>query len=200
LKEEIMRTLSKVYDTHAQARQVVTDLNAAGIPDSRISMAANKYVSAEYEDLNEYSEAATGAGVGAAIGGAGGLLAGLGIIAIPGVGPVVAAGWLATTLLGAAAGAATGGIVGALVDAGVPEEDAHVYSEAVRRGGTLVTVQAEDAEATRVQSILERHRPIDARLRREEYVKTGWKGYDPSAKPYDLTEAERERIRAPYVP
>ena len=195
-----MRTLSKVYDTHAQARQVVSDLNAAGVPDARISMAANKYVSAEYEDLNEYSDAAAGAGVGAAIGGAGGLLTGLGIIAIPGVGPVVAAGWLATTLLGAIAGAATGGIVGALVDAGIPEEDAHVYSEAVRRGGTLVTVQAEDAEANSVQSILERHRPIDPRVRREEYVKTGWKGYDPAAKPYDLSEAERERIRAPYQP
>jgi hypothetical protein len=195
-----MKTLSNVYDTYGQARQVVVDLNAAGIPDARISMAANKYVSAEYEDLNDYSEVATGAGVGAAIGGAGGLLTGLGIIAIPGVGPVVAAGWLATTLLGAVAGAATGGIVGALVDAGVPENDAQVYSEAVRRGGTLVTVQAEDAEAARVQSVLERHQPIDAALRREEYAKAGWTGYDASAKPYDLTEAERERIRRPYAP
>ena len=86
------------------------------------------------------------------------------------------------------------------VHAGVPEEDAHVYSEAVRRGGTLVTVQAEDSAASNVQSILERHRPVDARRRREEYVKTGWKGYDPSAKPYDLSEAERERIRSPYQP
>lgn len=195
-----MKTLSNVYDTYGQARQVVVDLNAAGIPDARISMAANKYVSAEYEELNDYSEVATGAGVGAAIGGAGGLLTGLGIIAIPGVGPVVAAGWLASTLLGAVAGAATGGIVGALVDAGVPEKDAQVYSEAVRRGGTLVTVQAEDAEAARVQSVLERHQPIDAALRREEYAKAGWTGYDPSAKPYDLTEAERERIRRPYAP
>jgi hypothetical protein len=195
-----MKTLSKVYDTHAQARQVVADLKADGISDSRVSMAANKYVSAEYEDLEDYSDTATGAGVGAVIGGAGGLLTGLGIIAIPGVGPIVAAGWLATTLIGAVAGAATGGIVGALVDAGVPEEDAHVYSEAVRRGGTLVTVQAEDAEASRIQSVLERHKPIDTRTRREEYTKTGWKGYDPSAKPYDLSEAERERIRSPYRP
>ena len=193
-----MKTLSKVYDTHGQARQAVSDLNAAGVSDAKISLVANKHVSAEYDDLDDYSETATGAGLGAAVGGAGGLLAGLGIIAIPGVGPVVAAGWLAATLVGALAGAATGGVVGALVDAGVSEEDADVYSEAIRRGGTLVTVRADDGEASKVQSILDRHRPIDPMKRREEYTRAGWKGYDPTAKPYDLSEAERERIRTPY--
>ena len=102
-----MKTFSRVYDTYGQARQVVADLNATGIPDSRISLVANKHVSAEYDDVDEHTAAATGLGVGAAVGGAGGMLAGLGILAIPGVGPVVAAGWLASTLLGAAAGAAT---------------------------------------------------------------------------------------------
>jgi len=193
-----MRTLSKVYDTYGQARQVVTDLHAAGVDDSKISLVANKHVSAEYEDLDEYSETAAGAGLGAAVGGAGGLLAGLGIIAIPGVGPVVAAGWLASTLVGALAGAATGGVVGALVDAGVSKEDADVYSEAIRRGGTLVTVRAEDSEASGVQAILDRHQPIDPMKRRDEYTRAGWTGYDPTAKPYDLSEAERERIRTPY--
>ena len=193
-----MRTLSKVYDTYGQARQVVTDLHAAGVADSKISLVANKHVAAEYEDLDEYSETAAGAGLGAAVGGAGGLLAGLGIIAIPGVGPVVAAGWLAATLVGALAGAAAGGVVGALVDAGVSKDDAEVYSEAIRRGGTLVTVRAEDSEASRVQAILDRHQPIDPMSRRDEYARAGWKGYDPTAKPYDLSEAERERIRTPY--
>ena len=193
-----MRTLSKVYDTYGQARQAVTDLKAAGIPDSNISLVANKHVSAEYDDVD--TGAATGAGVGAAVGGAGGLLAGLGLLAIPGLGPVVAAGWLASTLVGAVAGAATGGIVGALVDAGVSKEDAEVYSEAIRRGGTLVTVQAEESQASRVEAILAQHKPIDPMNRRGEYQKTGWKGYDPSAAPYDLNEAERERIRTPYRP
>ena len=193
-----MKTLSKVYDTHGQARQAVSDLNAAGVPDTKISLVANKHVSAEYEDLDEYSETAVGAGLGAAAGGAGGLLTGLGIIAIPGVGPVVAAGWLAATLVGALAGAATGGVVGALVDAGVSKDDAEVYSEAIRRGGTLVTVRADDGEASKVQSILDRHQPIDPMKRRDEYTQAGWKGYDPTAKPYDLSEAERERIRTPY--
>ena len=193
-----MRTLSKVYDTHGQARQAVSDLRGEGVADSKISVVANKHVSAEYDDLDDYSETATGAGLGAAVGGAGGLLTGLGIIAIPGVGPVVAAGWLAATLVGALAGAATGGVVGALVDAGVSKDDVDVYSEAIRRGGTLVTVRADDGEASKVQAILDRHQPIDPMKRRDEYTRTGWKGYDPMAKPYDLSEAERERIRTPY--
>ena len=81
--------------------------------------------------------AATGAGIGAGLGGAAGLLAGLGVLAIPGLGPVVAAGWLASTTLGVMAGAATGTIVGALTEAGVSEEEAPLYAEGVRRGGTL---------------------------------------------------------------
>lgn len=193
-----MRTISKIYDTYGQARQAVADLNAAGVPDKNISLVANKHVSAEYDDVDEHEGAATGAGIGAAVGGAGGLLAGLGIMAIPGIGPVVAVGWLASTLVGALAGAATGGIVGALVDAGVSKEDAEVYSEAIRRGGTLLTVQAEDNQAPAVEAILNRHQPIDPLRRRDEYRSAGWKGYDPKAKPYDLSEAERERIRKPY--
>jgi hypothetical protein len=79
-----MKTLSRVYDTYGQAQQVVADLKSAGIDDSSISLVANKHVSAEYDDVDEVSGAATGAGLGATIGGTGGLLAGLGMIAIPG--------------------------------------------------------------------------------------------------------------------
>ncbi len=193
-----MKTLSRVYDTYGQAQQVVADLKSAGIDDSEISLVANKHVSAEYDDVDEVSGAATGAGIGATVGGAGGLLAGLGMIAIPGIGPVVAAGWLAATLAGAVAGAAAGGLVGALADAGVSKEDAEVYSEAVRRGGTLVTVRSEDSLVPTVQSILDGHAPVDPLRRRTEYVSAGWSGYDPRAEPYDISEAERERIRAPY--
>ena len=77
------------------------------------------------------------------MGGAAGLLAGLGLLAIPGIGPVVAAGWLAATAAGAAAGGATGGIIGALSRSPASAKTKpHVYAEGVRRGGTLVTVRA----------------------------------------------------------
>jgi hypothetical protein len=193
-----MRTITKVYDSYSQARQAVADLEAAGISSSNISLVANKYVSEQYADVDDVSEAATGAGIGALVGGTAGLLAGLGLLAIPGIGPVVAAGWLASTALGVAAGGATGGIIGALVDAGEPEEHAHVYSEAVRRGGTLVSAKAEDRDVDKVQSILARHRPIDPINRGAEYKKGGWSRFDPKAPAYRPTESEIERIRAEY--
>ena len=104
-----MQTLTKVYERHDVARQVVIELETAGFPDSSISLLANKAISDQYTDVDDASGAGTGAGVGATVGGAAGLLAGLGLLAIPGLGPVVAAGWLASTVVGAVAGGVTVG-------------------------------------------------------------------------------------------
>jgi hypothetical protein len=194
-----MKTVSRVYDTYAQARNAVTAVEAAGVPSSEVSLVANKYVSEEYADVDDVSKSAagagTGAGIGGAVGGGAGLLAGLGLLAIPGLGPVVAAGWLAATAVGAAAGAATGGLVGALVGAGVSDSDAHVYSESVRRGGTLVSARVKDEDASRIQAILDRFKPIDPALRGAEYRKEGWTTFDPKAAPYRPSQAEIERMR-----
>jgi len=81
--------------------------------------------------------------------------AGLGSLAIPGVGPIVAAGWLIATLTGAGVGAAAGGLLGSLTGAGVDEADAKGYADHVGRGGTLVTVRASDQDAAQVEHILE---------------------------------------------
>ena len=136
-----MKTLARVYDTYGQAREVVFALEDAGIGPADINLIANKLACEEVMQAEGASGAPEGAGFGAAIGGAAGLLASLGVLAIPGLGPVVAAGALAATAVGAAAGAATGGIVGALVKAGVPEEEAHLHCEAVRQGGTMVSAR-----------------------------------------------------------
>lgn len=193
-----MKTVSKVYDSYAQARAAVDGLEKAGIPSSDISIVANKYVSAEHADVEEVSGAATGAGIGGALGAGAGLLAGLGLLAIPGLGPVVAAGWLASSAAVAAGGAVTGGIVGALVDAGVDREDADVYSESIRRGGTLVTARVQDAEAARAEDILRGYRPVDMAARGAEYRKSGWSGFDPKAPPYRPNQTEVDRIRASW--
>lgn len=190
-----MKTVSRVYDTYSQARRAVAEVEAAGIPSSEISLIANKHVSAEYADVTDVSKPATGAGIGGVVGGGAGLLAGLGLLAIPGLGPVVAAGWLASLAVGAAAGAAGGGIIGALVNAGTPDDHAHVYSESIRRGGTLVSARVEDTDATRIQSILDRFTPIDPVERGAAYRKEGWTTFDPEAPPYKPSEAEIERIR-----
>lgn len=156
-----MKTIARVYDTYGQARAVVANLEDAGIATADINLIANKIACEEHVEDTGASGAATGAGVGAAFGGAAGLLAGLGVLAIPGLGPVVAAGALAATAVGAAAGVATGGIVGALVLAGVPEEEAELTCEAVRRGGTMVSARFPDNREDHVHEIMRRHRPIE---------------------------------------
>jgi hypothetical protein len=190
-----MAVYTKVYDSYAQAESAVRDLEAAGIPAADISLIANKHVSEQYASVKDVSATSTGAGLGTAVGGGAGFLAGMGLLAIPGLGPVVAAGWLASTLVGAAAGAATGGLIGVLVDAGTSEPDAHVYSEAVRRGGTLLTVRTNAASEVQIDGILGRHQPIDPAARRREYEQTGWSEFDPAAEPYTPSQAEIDRIR-----
>ena len=194
-----MKTVSRVYDTYAQARAAVVAVEAAGIASSEVSFVANKYVSGQYGEVDDVNKTATGAGIGGAMGGSAGLLAGLGLIAIPGLGPVVAAGWLAATAVGVAAGATAGGLVGALVGAGEPEEQANVYSESVRRGGTLVTTRVADQDAARIQSVLDRYKPIDPVVRAADYRREGWKTFDPKAPAYQPSETEIERIRRDWA-
>ncbi|MCC8432309.1 hypothetical protein LJ725_25320 [Reyranella aquatilis] len=191
-----MKTVSRAYDSYSQARAAVDAVEKAGIPSKDVSIVANKYVSAEYADVDDVNKAAAGAGIGGAVGAGAGLLAGLGLLAIPGLGPVVAAGWLASTAAVAAGGAAAGGIVGALVDAGTDKEHAEVYSESVRRGATLVTARVNDADASRVEAILANYRPIDPVARGADYRKEGWTTFDPKAPAYRPNQTEIDRMRA----
>src|SRR6187551_563070 len=98
---------------------------------------------------------ATGAGAGAAVGGVLGWLVGIGALAIPGIGPLVAAGPIVAALAGAGAGGATGGLVGGLVGAGIPEVEAKRYAGRIREGGYLVSVHCDDSKwAKRAEEIL----------------------------------------------
>src|SRR6478752_3076434 len=188
-----MRTVTGLFDDYTDASSAVSALEAAGVPSDDISIVSNN--ANDRHSVNQ-SGAATGAesgaGVGAVLGGAGGLLAGLGIMAIPGVGPVVAAGWLAATAVGAVGGAvvggAAGGIVGALTDSGVPEHDAHVYAEGVRRGGTLVTAKVDDQLVPEAERILGQANSVNLQERRGEYQADGWTGFDPDAENYRSNE------------
>jgi len=201
-------TLSRLYDDHTTAIQTLHELEAAGIPSGEISLIAsnadNWYTGQgspasstrhdrDRDGLDDRGEgAATGAGIGATVGGVAGLLAGLGMIAIPGIGPVVAAGWLASTAAVAAAGGVAGGILGGLAEAGVSEEDAHVYAEGVRRGGTLLTVRVPDGQRTRVEAILDRS-SVNIWERGMAYRKSGWNSFDPSLSPYTADQIRKER-------
>lgn len=190
-----MKTATGLFDTYSAARDAVERLEEAGFSSSDISIVSHH----SETESNAAEGAGVGAGIGAAVGGAGGLLAGLGIMAIPGVGPVVAAGWLAATLAGAAGGAivggAAGGLIGALTEAGVPEEDAHLYAEGVRRGGALVTARVPDERYAEAESILSGANRVNVAERRRLYSNEGWERFDPDAEFYTPEEIERERSR-----
>lgn len=193
------KTVTGLFDHYSDATAAFEELKSAGIPDRDISLVSNNSDGRHSDDNNAAEGAGAGAGIGAAVGGAGGLLTGLGLMAIPGVGPVVAAGWLAATAAGAVAGAvvggAAGGLIGALTDSGVDEDDAHVYAEGVRRGGTLVTAKVDEPLVFEAEAILKRSNWVDLPTRRSEYEGQGWTRFDDSSEPYSKTEIESDRAR-----
>ncbi|MDP4004473.1 hypothetical protein [Methylobacterium sp. NEAU K] len=180
------RALTALFDEYDTAAGVVDQLEAAGIPHDDISIIANRAGPAPVpsrpsddagpEAADPVDAAGTGATVGTVLGGGVGLLAGLGLLAIPGLGPVVAAGWLVAAAAGAGVGAAAGGLIGGLTGAGLSEGEAETYAEGVRRGGTLVTVRADETRAGQVLAILDRAGSIDLDARAEGWRSQGWTG------------------------
>ena len=204
------KTIVGLYDHIQQARDTVEDLVDAGFDRDRISFTANaaaeeygRYFDDEggYRDDVDYEEhdmtagegAAAGAGIGATVGGIGGLLMGLGLLAIPGVGPALAAGPIVSALVGAGIGAAAGGLMGALVNAGVPEEHAGYYAEGVRRGGSLVMLTTDEDRVGEVERIMNKHNPVDLDERVENWREAGFTEFDREADPYDADAIRTER-------
>jgi len=185
-----MKTVVGTYDNIQTAYAVANDLISAGFSRNDISVVAHdpnneysSYVDDRYVATDDGDDVAKGAGIGAAIGGLGGLLVGLGALAIPGVGPVIAAGPLLAALTGAGVGAVTGGIVGALVDLGVPDQEAHIYSEGLRRGHVLVIAQVPDASADAVTRLMERPGLVDIHRQAETWRAGGWSSFDANREP-----------------
>jgi hypothetical protein len=139
-------TVVGLFHNQADAERAIQRLKQEGFSENQIGVAIKDR--SRQEELIEGTGtqaaegAATGAISGGVLGGVVGLLAGVGALAIPGVGPIIAGGTLASTLAGAGIGAAAGGLLGALVGMGVPEEDAKHFDQGFRAGGTLVTVAA----------------------------------------------------------
>lgn len=186
-----MSTHTRLYDTWAEAMTVVDRLRVARIPNDDISV-----ISPESDEnrVSDGAEAtAAGSGIGAVLGGGAGALAGVGMLAIPGLGPIVATGWFVSTLAGLAAGAVAGGVAGGIVDAltssGLTTEEAQVYAEAIRRGGTMVTVRVDDEQDALVEGLLDETPPVNLTEREQLYRDSGWTGFDPTLDPriHDLT-------------
>ncbi len=139
-----------IFSSRAAAERAVDTLVSAGFRSDDISvLAPDKHVTHELsteKNTKAPEGTTTGATTGGAIGGTLGLLAGIGALAIPGVGPFIAAGPIMATLAGLGVGAATGGLIGALVGMGIPEYEAKRYEGRVKDGGILVSVHCDDSE------------------------------------------------------
>jgi hypothetical protein len=141
------------------------------------------------------------AGAKVAAGGIAGFSTGVIALAIPGIGPLIAAGPLAAELLAGGAGAAIGGraVLNSLKHEGVSEEDAGCYCEAVRRGGILVTVNASEEKTEAAERIIGEHQLVDIEDCAAEWREKGWRGFDPTPEPAQDTKAalpfDPERIR-----
>ena len=208
--------VTRLFDTFSDAQHAVIELERVGVPHGDISLVSHKDDTTQGDSVRREPQGAhlrephdttapeagardagVGAAAGGALGAAGGVLAGLGLIAIPGLGPVVAAGWLAAAAVGAVTGAvvagAAGGLVGALTHAGVSQEEADVYAEAVRRGGTLVSAKVDDDKVGLAEIALNATPYVDVAVRGAAYRASGWTGFDAAAAPYSVEEIEAER-------
>jgi hypothetical protein len=196
------RTITGLYDIYDDAAQAVYDLEEAGIPARDISLVASDIEGHSKSIATTDAGVAAGAGATGAgvVGAAAGVLAGLGMLAIPGVGPVVAAGWLVAGAVGAAAGATAGavagGITGSFIAAGVTREEADFYAEGLRRGGTVVTVKANEQHEALAEQIIAR-RAVNASVRERFYRDSGWNEFNPDLPPYTQAEIDAERRRYP---
>jgi hypothetical protein len=145
----------------AQAVRIVDDLQAAGFSNNDISvLLPDKSGTRDFahkKGTKAPEGAVTGAGTGGVLGGALGWLAGIGSLAIPGVGPFIAAGPIMAALSGAALGATAGGLIGALVGMGIPEYEAKRYEARLREGRILISVHSENSDQTKAaKEIFER--------------------------------------------
>lgn len=155
-----------IVATYEQAQKAVGELRAAGFTDDDMSVLfPDKSGTRDFahEHGTKAPEGAiAGVGAGGAVGGTLGLLAGIGLLAIPGLGPFIAAGPILAALSGAAAGAAVGGITGALVGLGIPEVEAKQYENKVKGGNILMSVHADTTERKdRAKAILAQNHATD---------------------------------------
>jgi len=187
------KTVAALFDKRTEAFGAVQDLVDQEFVRGDIILMTHDDTHKEGSTTTDHgrSGGAQGARIDAALGGVGGLVVGPTSLTMPGIGPVIVAGPLATALRGADGGAAAGGFIDALTEMGIPEQHAHYYAEGVRRGGVLVAVVTTDEMADRAVSILSHHNPVDLSKRAEEWRKSGWTRFESQSEVYRAPAAPR---------
>lgn len=205
------KTVIGLYDNLDEAHETVQELVRRGIARADISIAVKdetglltRHVGSEgdqeqldpddldylVDEAGDEAAAAKGMEIGAALGGIAGLLMGLGVPTLPGLGPVLAAGPLLAMLSGTGIGAVTGGMIGALTRSGVENADANVFAEGIRRGGTLVMVDASDDMADRAAQIMNQYHPMDLEERLAGWQKDHWQGFRESGESFAFDQPD----------
>ena len=202
-RRERERTMTKnvvgLFDDRLAAEAAVRDLVDAGFSRADISAVAadseGKLFKEQVDASGSFVSEGASAGIttGAIVGGLLGLLIGAGFILVPA--GMVVAGPIAGLIAGSAAGAATGGIIGALIGLGIPDDDADIYAEGVRRGGTLLVVKADEDKLDVVHAIMDRDGVVDIQDRGFLYREEGHERHDETAPMYTAEQAEAERAR-----
>ena len=172
-----------IFPSRSAAEVAVDQLTAAGFSNQDVSvLMSDKEGSKDFateKNTKAPEGTATGVGIGGTVGGTLGLLAGIGALAIPGVGPLIAAGPIMGALAGLGVGGALGGLVGALVGMGIPEYEAKRYEGRVKDGGILVSVHCDSSEeVSRAKDILKAAGGDDVASAGEKAVSTHTMGTD----------------------
>ncbi|HEX7174065.1 MAG TPA: YsnF/AvaK domain-containing protein [Pyrinomonadaceae bacterium] len=185
------KTVVGLFDSPAAARNAVSELVREGFRHEDISLMAKDAGAVQEKDAKvayveeggheQVEDMAKGAGTGAAIGGAAGLLLGLTALAIPGIGPILAAGPLAAAIAGAGLGGTAGGLLSGLTRLGLGDDDAHTYAEGLKRGGTILSVETDDREAERAVAVLKKFGAAEIDKRAAEWRGQGWTGFDAAS-------------------
>lgn len=204
-----MATAIGMFDRSADAERAIDLLVREGFGKDEIGIMARDDAVQEYLKEQTVTPAAGDAGTdvvgGALFGGLAGLVAGIAALAIPGIGPVITAGAVASALglplVGAGVGAAAGGLIGALVAADIPEDEAHVYAEGVKRGSVLVMVQSSEGRVSEAQQIMRGAGAVDVDTRRDEWRRAGWGTFNDVPENGPRTDPDlRERPPDPRPP
>jgi hypothetical protein len=190
-----MRTITGVFSTTAELGRAIRQVESVGISSDAISVIAGNEA-ALHNDLLERSAHASrtvgaAAASGASFGGGVGIVASLVALAIPGVGPIIAGGAIATVLTGLGVGAASGGLIAAFNNMAVSHEEAPLYVEAVRRGALMLVVQVDDSREREVADLM---RDSGARQLKDEvdtWRAQGWEGPRSDPHPYVMDSTIR---------
>ncbi|HEY2423379.1 MAG TPA: hypothetical protein VGH55_04700 [Chthoniobacterales bacterium] len=194
-----------LVDNEDQAEAIVERLRSAGFSDNDISVLFPDKESTRdfaHKKATKMPEGATlGAGTGGAVGGTIGLLAGIGALAIPGLGPFIAAGPIMAALSGGAIGAGIGGLTGALVGLGIPEYEAKRYEGKVKEGSILISVHSENGdELSRAKAAFKELGAHDISATVEAHADTKAQDVSDTGDPTLREVARKDAIRESDVP